>query len=465
MKKIYLLLMLLLPAACMWATDVTVTPDTTQTVKAGNTYKLTATSEETPTEFTLTSNNKQVAANLVINAPSGKEVIVKLKGFQILHSKPVVVNHSGTVTFIVESTSRIDRDASTKTDGIAGIAIDAQFAHVNFQIKPGATLYVTLDTPGTSSRQNINVLPIYAKNVSIEGKMRCYALAKGDKHYGDDYPLTPCIVAKETLTITGENTDILFSFYAGAPIKVATVANQLAPVKYTTLNCTGGAIKEDGTTFPSSGELVTTTRYNYPTLSYDKLINEAMGGTIIGTVIEPKPATFTFPKWVISGSAADYLACFKSATTGANPTADAISIDAEKKTVYIDTTKCPDPELVYAKDGTAGAIDLFGATARPTADGIAVTYAFGIERIEVVEGEIQLRAAVDLPTESADTKTFRISVTIEGNAEIFDADLQFTRIKGTTRFLSDLIRTGHLPGTPGSTSHEYRVSASEAVTE
>lgn len=457
MKKIYLLLMLLLPAALVWAKEVNVTADKSQTVEAKNTYILTATSEETPTEFELTTEGAYIEANIKIDTTAG-DVSVTLNNLRIKYNKPIVIEGSGTVTFNVTNSSYILHDAQSD-----GITINAPDAHLNFQIASGKNLYISLPAgSGTGERAAVNVLPIYAKSLSVTGgNLRCYAHSKKSKPYVEGYPLTPCIIT-ETLTVYGETTKIYLSFFAEDKFAQATAANQPTPVIYTTLKYIAGTVTEDGNKFPSSETLDKNKRYNYPTSSYKTLKEDAKGGTILDTVI------FSFPDWEdFSEDPADYLSCFKSADTGAAPTAEAITIDAEKKTVYIDTTNCPDPELVYAKDGTAGAVDLFGATAGPTAEGIAVTYAFGIDWIGIESGTIQMTVAVDLPYETADTKEFFITVTIEDGSAIFEDNLTFTRVAGTNLFRSARIDTEEDPRLPDFTFHTYHVSASEAksVTE
>lgn len=480
MKRIYTLLAILLSAACVWANknNVTVTAGTTQTVTAGNTYTLIATSEDTPTEFTLTTNwetnGKTIDdANLVIQTNIGGttekqgDVIVTLKNFWIQDAAPVHVHGSGTVTFKILSATRFINTA--KKDGITIHAPDD--AHLRFEITDGVVVQISIPT---SNYGAVNIRPIVATNVTfIGGETHLFAISKGDSVYGADYPLTPCVDVKECLTIYGEKTSLDLRLFAGTTItksEAATIATkQLSPLKYGTLQFTSGSITDSGTAFPTSGGMKTGTRYKYPEKSRTNLIADAKGGTVFGTVIEPKLKTFSFPNWEdFSTTAADYIACFKSATTGDNPTEEAITIDAENKTIIINTTLCPDPEIVCTETGRAGAISLFGVNPTLTENGMQVSYNFGIDWIGIENGTIQMTVAVDLPNETADTKEleFFITVTTEDSETIFKDNLTFTRIEGTNRFRSTRIDdTKNNPYGTGFTFHKYRVSASEAKSE
>lgn len=459
-KTLTLLIPLLLAAGALRAAEHSLTPGS-YILEKNNTYKLSA-ADNTTSDYTLTSGGKEITSNLQINTNTSGTVNLTLQNFHISHTYPIVIVGNGTVNFI----SKVSTNTIIKNDLESGKVINALNTGCTLRFQGETDLHVYALNTETST--TFNVVPIRATTVSLEsGTLVCHA--RCSKHYADAYPLAPVIDAT-TVMISGDTTVLQTGFASGwtkisdstttgtyTPVELITL--QHSPIKCTTLTCTGGTIRHATGTraFPSTAsDTFTTTegvRYAYPDTSFDSLISQAQGGTILNKRI------FHFPGWTpVDGT--DYSACFAKAE------AAALTVNTDARTIAVDLSISPNAEPVYTADSCADAATLFGADTVPTSEGLKVAYAFGIDRLTSDGSAVFARVAVDLPQATEDKATFYLEIFEAGNAKpVYSGKTVFTReAADSIRFVTNPISVLTGLARSASLTRAYTVTA-EAATE
>lgn len=428
----------------------------TYTLSAKGTYTLAAKDGETA-EYTLTTNGNVLAANLEIDTNTSGTVILTLQNFSIRHARPIFVDGSGTVIFKTAGTtaSTITHNTGTWENRSYPYVIGTVNATLRFQLGD-PELKIT-----TTAEAAFDIVPVSARDSSVfieSGTLRCTALSTETK-YAANFPLTPAIRAT-AITLSGETTTLVPTSafrVAKTGLTGTTAHTQSSPFFCTTFTCTGGTIRSEGTPIPdTSAPLNTGTVYAYPDASFNSLIKQAQGGTILNKKI------FHFPGWTPVDDT-DYSACF------ANAEADALTVNPDARTIAVDLSTSPKAEPVYTADSCADAATLFGADAVPTSEGLKVAYAFGITRIGAVAVESELavsvRLGVRLPKETADTATFLITVTDDAKQTVYQGNTLFTRLEGSDLFETADLATSARFADLGLGTAAYTVTAREATTE
>lgn len=466
MKPIYLLLTLLatlLPATRLRGADLTAGRHTltgTETI-----YKLEAENDEVA-EYDLTTSGTEITTRLKILTNTSGTVIVTLKDFQIKHEAPVTILGTGTVIFnsVGDNSVGDSVNSITYTGTAAGAVIDAlnssTSAAATVRFQNTMVLRIIADNSASSGS---NVIPIRAKQVFFEaGEVACRAVCT--KKFSNTLYLTPAVQA-ESITICGETTVLTPTFLTRSGMLPTDLMKLIATYPRSFFDCsalhfTGGKIRQDdATAFPSINVFKKDLRYHYPASAYDLVLNQSNGGALL----TEKQATFYFPDWTSFGSADDYLNSFTSSNANAVLDASLLTVDADAKTITIATdSSFPDPALRYTEGSAPDAVTLFGVTPEPTANGLRVSYAFGIDWIGPVQSCIGARLAVELPAETDETVSFGITILNAANESVYRGTLPFTRVaSGSPLFRSEKVATAQTLANLGLGTAHYRVIATE----
>ncbi len=423
---------------------------------AGNAYTITVTSENKA--FAITTNGEAVNATVLVQFAEKQEATLVLRNVHLASGGvPLTVKREGMLRIVSEV------GASTVENTREGPALtitpkaDTHVLTVAFSGKTHAPL--TLIGKGGTNASGPTILSapeIKGGRSVVRVEHGTLGLFAGSKQ-SEGKTLPPIIDAEEAAFLGGTTT-VGFSL-KDSGISASRVSGSLIETS-DALTFSGGILKSDpsATPFPASGTLSSgvNTRYAYPTSAFSALHDLATGGQVDTTAylryqaegLQPTPAH------IVSGA------------TDTHP--KAMAIHSDRNVVAVDTETCPDPHFAFPTPSVAGAVELFGVTPEITEDGITATYAFGPIWIGAIATEngmkTALRIAVDLPQETATTRSFWLTIartTDDASVTVYDGEALFTRLAtDSIRYETSALLTADTITTLPIGSHAYRVTAS-----
>lgn len=447
-------------------------------------YSISSTEDQ---EYVLTTNGNEVAASVVVTITNATTTVtLRLKKVCLKKNDvALLLKGAGTLRVLAEEGASVLR----RYQNNGGTVYIANAGTIVFDGTEGASLWVF--THGDGSRANSAISTNIGANfaygtIRVEGG-ELHVVAAGAKG-GDPGTRIPPIIEARQIDIVGGRLFAGVYFSSKSEFVASDLEGEWPSVlkAIEKLSFSGGILRPEqkAKALPSQDEnfakgelpsqpitadkVVTAlggSSYRYPEASFGAVQAVAMGGQVGGKAFlrvqtEGTVSAEALAKHIVSG------------TTGASPAAEAVSVDTERGVVAVDVTACPEPKFVFAEEKMAGAVELFGCIPTVTEGGVRVDYDFGIFGIAPVrvEGEpvfrVAVRAAVRLPQETAQSKTFKLVVTrtLDDSEKevIFEGAASFARCsKADTLYeTAPLLTSDTFSGACGI--YRYRVTASKA---
>lgn len=439
-------------------------------VLAAGEYSISAATDQV---YVLTSKGSPVRASIDISVWQPAVATFRLRQLD-LAPQGVVLKISGTGTVRIVSEVGISKLRNMLSSGGNAIVMSSAGSLV-FSGHEAAPLWIFAQ----GSKSTVGRAIVAPEGcVSVErGKLRLLGAGAAEGGTNKTAWVAPVIEAKQVAFAGGE-TSVGF-FVTTSKFDVGNVKDGWPlVVKAEKVSFEKGVLRSDasGGKIPPSGNLTSPTNstyinetvssiYRYPEASFGAVQAVAMGGQVgekafLRVQTEGTVSAEALAKHIVSG------------TTGASSAAEAVSVDTERGVVAVDVTACPAPKWGFADESMAGAVELFGCIPTVTEEGARVDYDFGIYWIAPVrvEGEpvfrVAVRAAVRLPQETAQSKTFKLVVTrtLDDSEKevIFEGAASFARCsKADTLYeTAPLLTSDTFSGACGI--YRYRVTASKA---
>lgn len=435
-------------------------------------YVISATEDQ---EYVLTSKGNEVEASLAVQVAEGKTATLRLRNVCLKANKAVIeLSGKGALRIVLEKgVSTLRRFGNLNGSGI----VVNKDASAELIFSGSAQLWVfaqgssTVATPALTSPGTIR----------IEGGELHLSAVGACNFDGLGKAYAPPVIDAKRVVFTGGKT--LGGFFVTATGFVGGNVKEWPSIVFGEVVFNGGTLVTTGETvlvstklnsvkYPSSpitSQSILSTMgasiYRYPEASFAAVQAVAMGGQVgekafLRAQTEGAVSAEALAKHIVSG------------TTGASPAAEAVSVDTARGVLAVDVTECPEPKFVFADEKMASAVELFGCIPTVTEGGVRVDYDFGIFGIAPVrvEGEpvfrVAVRAAVRLPQETAQSKTFKLVVTrtLDDSEKevIFEGSAPFVRRSNadTLYETAPLLTSDTFSGACGT--YRYRVTASKA---
>ena len=434
-------------------------------------------------EYVITTMGKEVEASFRVVIPDvSATVTLRLRDVYLTKDGVVLqVEGRGTLRVVSEEGTSVLRRIGATAGEAVYLKNDGTLV---FGGTKGASLWVFAQS-GTSASSAISTNVVSASTafgtVRMEGG-ELHVVAGG----ATSEAWIPAVISAKQVIILGGTLFVGVSFSAASTFSVSDLEGAWPSVLRATagISFLGGTLASEKRAKPLPGVNQKFEKVNLSSIPTADGVATVMGGSSYpypeeafglvqavaqgGQVGEKAFLRFQTQGVVLAEALAKHMV---SGATGERPRVGAVEVVEERGVVAVNVTECSELRFNFVDEGMAGAVELFGCIPTATEDAVRVDYAFWLSWIGPVrvEGEdalrVAVRAAVRLPQETAQSKTFKLSVsrTLEGvETLVFEGCVPFVRRleKDTLYETALLLTSDSFAGDFGI--YRYRVTATEA---